>query len=303
MPIAGCSHWRREPEFAAAQAAAGLDLIDDRLYWAPATFIAPEMKSQLWSHDGGLASAARRKRHAGPAYVVGPVVSPDQGGLGLARTRRPTSSWPPPRPCTRTGTPWSGGASSCSPWNGAQGRRARWEAKTSSRSPRSPTAARTSTPSGRTWPRSCSAGATAKAEPERETARPSRGRIRPAKRRPRTAGAPGWDPARGRLVIDTPFTQGIAGWFGGEPVGFPQPGCVGRQPVRGGRGQLGRPGADRHDQAAARHAWSAAWSRPASAGSIGLAARSPTPAGRRSSRSRSSPASPGGAREDPGATC
>ena len=71
VPIAGCSHWRREPEFAASQASASLDLVDDRLFWAPTTFIAPEMKSQLWSLDGGLSSGARRKRHAGLAYVVG----------------------------------------------------------------------------------------------------------------------------------------------------------------------------------------------------------------------------------------
>ena len=30
-PIAGSSHWRREPEFATTQAAPGLDLIDDRV--------------------------------------------------------------------------------------------------------------------------------------------------------------------------------------------------------------------------------------------------------------------------------
>ena len=33
VPIAGVSHWRRENEFNHAQAAPGLDLIDDRLYW------------------------------------------------------------------------------------------------------------------------------------------------------------------------------------------------------------------------------------------------------------------------------
>ena len=48
MPIAGVSHWRREPEFCAAQAAPGLDLIDDRLFWAPLPWIAPEMRSMLW---------------------------------------------------------------------------------------------------------------------------------------------------------------------------------------------------------------------------------------------------------------
>jgi hypothetical protein len=31
---------------------------------------------------------------------------------------------------------------------------------------------------------------------------------------------PGWEPRRGRLVIDTPFTQVLAGWIGGEPARF-----------------------------------------------------------------------------------
>ena len=31
---------------------------------------------------------------------------------------------------------------------------------------------------------------------------------------------PGWDPRRGRLVIDTPYTQVLAGWAGGEPARF-----------------------------------------------------------------------------------
>ncbi len=40
-PIAGVSHWRREPEFCDAQAAPGLDLIDDRLFWAPSSVGPP----------------------------------------------------------------------------------------------------------------------------------------------------------------------------------------------------------------------------------------------------------------------
>src|SRR5205823_13316448 len=31
---------------------------------------------------------------------------------------------------------------------------------------------------------------------------------------------PGWDASHGRLVIDTPHTQALAGWVGGEPVRF-----------------------------------------------------------------------------------
>ena len=110
VPIAGCSHWRREPEFAAAQAAQPLDLIDDRLYWAPPTFVAPEMKSQLWSQDGALNAGAQRKRHPGwPTRSASGA--PRRWEPGPYRTRRPTCCWPPRRPCMKTGTPWSGGAS------------------------------------------------------------------------------------------------------------------------------------------------------------------------------------------------
>jgi hypothetical protein len=32
----------------------------------------------------------------------------------------------------------------------------------------------------------------------------------------------GWDSAHGRLVVDTPYTQGVAGWIRGETASFPQ---------------------------------------------------------------------------------
>src|SRR5262249_14181950 len=71
VPIAGVSHWRREHEFARAQAAAGLDLIDDRLYWAAPTWVGPEVRSMLWSLDSGLAGLAAQKRRPDRPYVVG----------------------------------------------------------------------------------------------------------------------------------------------------------------------------------------------------------------------------------------
>jgi hypothetical protein len=40
-----------------------------------------------------------------------------------------------------------------------------------------------------------------------------------ARRKPR--GITGWDASHGRLVVETPFTQGIAGWFGGKSVTLP----------------------------------------------------------------------------------
>jgi hypothetical protein len=43
---------------------------------------------------------------------------------------------------------------------------------------------------------------------------------RPAARHRTQNLVAGWDPSRGRLVIETPFTQGIAGWPGGEAAAF-----------------------------------------------------------------------------------
>ena len=79
-------------------------------------------------------------------------------------------------------------------------------------------AARTSTPSGRMRRRSSSEAAMSLGEPHRRAAETAR---KPsAKARRRFAG--GWDSAHGRLLFDTPFTQGAAGWIGGETASFPQ---------------------------------------------------------------------------------
>ncbi len=71
VPIAGASHWKRDAEFSAEQAAGGLDLIDDRLFWLPPTWLAPDRRSLLWSQDGGLIAGAARKRKADRPYAVG----------------------------------------------------------------------------------------------------------------------------------------------------------------------------------------------------------------------------------------
>lgn len=71
-PIAGCSHWRRDPaEFLAAQGVAGLDLIDDRLYWNPSPWGDPDRRSMLWDPAGAPSKAASRKRRPDRPYVVG----------------------------------------------------------------------------------------------------------------------------------------------------------------------------------------------------------------------------------------
>ncbi len=46
----------RETEYARAQAAPGLDLIDDRIYWMPPPnreWASPEVGSMLWSREAG----------------------------------------------------------------------------------------------------------------------------------------------------------------------------------------------------------------------------------------------------------
>ena len=140
VPIAGVSHWRREPEFAAAQAAPGLDLIDDRLYWNAPPWIASgaavdPLEPRRRARRGRLAEAEGR-----PALRGRPVVPPDARGVGVPARgrRRACSPRRPPRP--RTGTPWSAAASSSIPRTGGERRRDRGRARTSSSSPRWSTA-------------------------------------------------------------------------------------------------------------------------------------------------------------------
>ena len=48
----------------------------------------------LWSDAGsGLGAIAAVKRRADRPYVLGPVVQPDDRGLVVSRTRRPTTCW------------------------------------------------------------------------------------------------------------------------------------------------------------------------------------------------------------------
>ena len=98
---------------------------------------------------------------------------------------------------------------------GARGRSVPSAAKTSSRSPRSSTAVPTSTGSGRTRRRSSCVAI--RRDPKRP---PSRRRAGPAAGKTKYRSASRWDHARGRLLIDTPYTQGIAGWVGGESASF-----------------------------------------------------------------------------------
>jgi len=224
VPIAGCSHWRREPEFSAAQAAPPLDLVDDRLFWTAPTFVAPEMKSQLWSQDGALNAGAQRKRHPGMAYAVGQWCPQTQGAWALpyeaadvllaaqtavhedwdALVRRGVFLYP---------ALWGEGPV------GTVGVEDIFQiAQVANGSPHVYAL----------WPHAASillrgqnTTTSAKAQNERVEGEHGGRSPSPARRRTRGVGVPGWDPSRGRLVIDTPFTQGMAGWFGGESIAFP----------------------------------------------------------------------------------
>jgi hypothetical protein len=61
-------------------------------------------------------------------------------------------------------------------------------------------------------------GRTEPGEPHRRAAESAR---KPSAKARRTF-AGGWDSAHGRLLFDTPFTQGAAGWIGRETASFPQ---------------------------------------------------------------------------------
>jgi hypothetical protein len=71
VPIAGGSNWRRDHDYAAAQAAPGLDLIDDRIYYNPPSWTGPDRRSLLLSKAGGLLADASKKRKLDRPYVVG----------------------------------------------------------------------------------------------------------------------------------------------------------------------------------------------------------------------------------------
>jgi hypothetical protein len=207
VPIAGCSHWRRDAaEFAAAQAAAGLDLIDDRLYWMPATWDRPEHRSPLWSRTGGFHAAAAQKRRKDRPYVVGQWADqtlgawalPFEGADGMlavmtARVedwdglvRRGIFLFPEVWGSAATGT--GGGEDFFQVPGVINGNPALFAL----------------------WPHAASVFLRG-----HDAARTTgQARSSTAKR------ASGLDLKGGRLVINTPFTQGLAGWTEGEPESF-----------------------------------------------------------------------------------
>ena len=137
VPMAGVSHWRREPEFCAAQAAPGLDLIDDRLFWGPSPWVSPEIRSMLWSPPArGLEASANHEASRRPSLRSGPVVQPEHAGVVVpARGGRPDAGRLHRDDCG-LGCASSVAGFSSSRWSGARARPEPRAAKTSFRSPR-----------------------------------------------------------------------------------------------------------------------------------------------------------------------
>jgi hypothetical protein len=236
-PIAGVSHWRREPEFVDALNAPGLDLIDDRLYWSPSSWISPGRRSQLWDLDGGLSSAADRKRTAGKPYVVGQWC-PQSGGAWafpheaadqlLAAVTASHEGWDA---LVRRGLfvyprLWGEGPA------GTAGGEDIFQI---------PEVANASPQVYALWPHAASILLRGRTDQDQE-------RARAADRARRRGPAPGWDPVQAVLTVDTPYTQGLAGWIGGRSASFPTlkvasgttfavvvASSVGDQPIEGAR--------------------------------------------------------------------
>ena len=216
-PLAGVSHWRREREFADAQAGPGLDLVDDRIYWPGAPWGTPRFRSMLWSLDGGLIADAARKRKPDRPYVLGqwcdlthgvwasPFESAEQ--LLAARTAA-AEDWDA---LVRRGIfvfPDVWGSSAPGTFGGEDifqlQEVANAEPHVFALWPHQASLLLRGLESSSSKPREKEAAAVRK-EPPRVP-------------RPRKVGVPGWEPDRGRLVIDTPYTQGVAGWPSGEAV-------------------------------------------------------------------------------------
>ncbi len=213
VPIAGVSHWRREPEFVQAQSGPGLDLIDDRIYWlTPREFAAPDMRTMIRSTEGGLLALAASKRRADRPYVVGHWCNQTLGAWSLpteaadmilgvymaatedwdALVRRGVFAYP---------VTWGEGAA------GGLGGEDIY---------RIPEVINGSPHIYALWPHVASlffrSDTASTAHDRRPAELPGRHATRAVRR-----SVPGWDASGGRLVIDTPFTQALAGWVGHEP--------------------------------------------------------------------------------------
>jgi len=211
-PVAGVSYWRRDHEFSESQAAGGLDLIDDRLFWVNPPWVSPRFRSMLWSLDGGMIVDATRKRKTDRPYVVGQWCDYTQGVWAspyeaaeqvLAAASAREEDWDA---LVRRGVfvypeVWGTGPP------GTSGGEDIFQI---------PEAANAAPHVFALWPHAASIYLRGGGEPKERGKEPPPRTRAPASRaagaRAGRAQVPGWEPDRGRLVIDTPYTQGVAGW-------------------------------------------------------------------------------------------
>lgn len=199
VPLAGGSHWRREPsEFVTTLTAPGLDFIDDRLYWSPPTWGDAARRSMLRDTQGGIAAAASKKRRLDRPYVVGQWCGRTQGAwafpfegadLVLVAATAAAEDWDG---LARRGifqTPEAWGASAA----GTGGLEDIF---------RIPESLNGNPPVFAMLPHAASIYAHG-----RDADKGSSRSVRPK-------GLPGWDQRSGRLAVDTPHTQGVVGWPG-----------------------------------------------------------------------------------------
>ncbi len=208
-PIASVSHWRREPDYVATLSHTGLDLIDDRLYWNPTTWVDPDHKSQLWTKDGGLAAGAILKRKYEHPYVVGQWCAqtlgawamPYEGADALLAARIAASEdWDA---LIRRGIfvqPALWGASAA----GTGGLDDIFQL---------PEVINGSPQIYAFFPHAASIYRRGHEDAKGASLAHAKGA------KPKAVPINGWEPDRGRLVIDTPYSQGLAGWPGGDAAG------------------------------------------------------------------------------------
>jgi hypothetical protein len=208
VPIAGVSHWRREADFSQTCAASGLDLVDDRLFWTPGTFLSPGRRSLVMSRDGGLLPGAGKKRKPDRPYVVGQFCDQTSGAWAL--------------PYEGADLMLASVTASVEDWD-ALVRRGYFI---------HPQLWGNSAPGTGGGDDLFSVAEVVNANPSVYGLLPHassvmlRGRSEVAPvghhrggKGPST-GIPGWDSRVGRLVIETPFTQAVAGWSEAESARF-----------------------------------------------------------------------------------
>jgi hypothetical protein len=205
-PIAGSSHWRRDHDYAVAQATSGLDLIDDRLYHAPPTWVAPDRRSSLWSRDGGMIGLASKKRKTDRPYVAGQWAVPTSGAwaspyegaeLLLAAQTAAAEDWDA---LVRRGVfvyPRIWGAAAAGTGGGEDIFSL-------------PEVVNGIPQTFALLPHAASILLHAAEPTANHRTAPAQAKGRST---PRT-GLGGWEPREGRLVVDTPHTRALAGWVG-----------------------------------------------------------------------------------------